>query len=84
VRSVVTDASVFVPFFVERNKARFPGMQIVGDCPWRRVLDLWPEPLSGLTDRDRGPRLQQPLRRGHELRPQALEQARNVRPRRVL
>jgi len=29
---------------------RFPGMQIVDDCPWRRMLDLWPEPLSGLTD----------------------------------
>ena len=29
---------------------KFPGMQIVDDCPWRRVLELWPEPLSGLTD----------------------------------
>lgn len=28
----------------------FPGMQIVDDCPWRRVLELWPEPLYGLTD----------------------------------
>ena len=25
-------------------------MQIVDDCPWRRVLELWPDPLSGLTD----------------------------------
>ena len=29
---------------------RFPGMQIVDDCPWKRVLELWPDPLSGLTD----------------------------------
>jgi predicted nucleic acid-binding protein len=25
-------------------------MQIVDDCPWKRVLELWPNPLSGLTD----------------------------------
>jgi len=29
---------------------KFPGMQIVDDCPWRRVLELWPDPLSALTD----------------------------------
>jgi len=29
---------------------KFPGMQIVDDCPWKRVLELWPDPLSGLTD----------------------------------
>ncbi|MGZ5441091.1 MAG: PIN domain-containing protein [Thermoanaerobaculia bacterium] len=29
---------------------RFPGMKIVDDCPWKRVLELWPDPLSGLTD----------------------------------
>ena len=29
---------------------RFPGMQIVDECPWKRVLELWPDPLSGLTD----------------------------------
>jgi predicted nucleic acid-binding protein len=28
----------------------FPGMQIVDDCPWRRVLEIWPDPLAGLTD----------------------------------
>ena len=28
----------------------FPGMQIVDDCPWKRVLELWPDPFSGLTD----------------------------------
>jgi hypothetical protein len=29
---------------------KFPGMQIVDDCPWRRILEIWPDPLSGLTD----------------------------------
>ena len=29
---------------------RFPGMQIVDDCPWRRILEMWPDPLPGLTD----------------------------------
>ena len=29
---------------------KLPGMQIVDDCPWKRVLELWPDPLSGLTD----------------------------------
>jgi predicted nucleic acid-binding protein len=28
----------------------FPGVQIVDDCPWRRVLEVWPDPLSGLAD----------------------------------
>jgi len=29
---------------------KFPGMQIVDDCPWKRVLELWPDPLAGLAD----------------------------------
>jgi hypothetical protein len=29
---------------------RFPGMQVVDDCPWRRILEIWPDPLTGLTD----------------------------------
>jgi predicted nucleic acid-binding protein len=28
----------------------FPGMQIVDDCPWKRILEIWPDPLSGFTD----------------------------------
>jgi predicted nucleic acid-binding protein len=28
----------------------FPGMRIVDDCSWRRILELWPDPLAGLTD----------------------------------
>ena len=29
---------------------RFPGMRIADDCPWRRLLEIWPDPLPGLTD----------------------------------
>ncbi len=28
----------------------FPGVHIVDDCPWKRVLEIWPEPLPGLAD----------------------------------
>jgi predicted nucleic acid-binding protein len=28
----------------------FPGVQIVHDCPWKRVLEIWPDPLPGLAD----------------------------------
>lgn len=28
----------------------FPGMQVVDDCPWKRILKMWPDPVSGLTD----------------------------------
>lgn len=28
----------------------FPGMQVVDDCPWKRILEIWPDRLSGLTD----------------------------------
>ena len=28
----------------------FPGVQIVDDCPWKTVLEIWPEPLPGLAD----------------------------------
>ena len=33
-----------------RDVITFPGMQIVDDCPWKRVLELWPDPLAGLAD----------------------------------
>ena len=35
---------------VVRAVTGFPGMQVVDDCPWRRVLEIWPDPLTGLTD----------------------------------
>ena len=28
----------------------FPGVQVVGECPWKRVLEIWPDPIAGLTD----------------------------------
>jgi len=33
-----------------RALVSFPGVQIVDDCPWKRVLDVWPDPLPGLAD----------------------------------
>lgn len=33
-----------------RALVSFPGVQIVDDCPWKRVLELWPDPLPGLAD----------------------------------
>ena len=28
----------------------FPGLQVVDDCPWSRIFDLWPGALPGLAD----------------------------------
>ena len=28
----------------------FPGMQVVNDCSWKRLLEIWPDPVAGLTD----------------------------------
>lgn len=33
-----------------RALVSFPGVLIVDDCPWRRVLEVWPDPLPGLAD----------------------------------
>ena|SRR5437764_9729620 len=33
-----------------RDVAAFPGAQIVDDCPWKRVLEVWPRPLADLAD----------------------------------
>ena len=33
-----------------RALVSFPGAQIVDDCPWKRVLEIWPDPLPGLAD----------------------------------
>lgn len=35
---------------VVRAVISFPGMRVVDDCPWKQVLEIWPDPLSGLTD----------------------------------
>lgn len=33
-----------------RDVLSFPGVQIVDDCPWGRVLEVWLDPLPGLAD----------------------------------
>lgn len=33
-----------------RDLFALPGLRVVDDCPWRRILDLWPHPLSDLAD----------------------------------
>jgi len=33
-----------------RALVSFPGVQIVDDFPWKRVLEVWPDPLPGLAD----------------------------------
>jgi predicted nucleic acid-binding protein len=33
-----------------RDLVSFPGVQTIDDCPWRRILEIWPDPLSGLAD----------------------------------
>ena len=33
-----------------RDVIAFPGVQIIDDCPWKRVLNIWPTPLSALAD----------------------------------
>ena len=33
-----------------RALVSFPGVRIVDHCPWKRVLEVWPDPLPGLAD----------------------------------
>ena len=33
-----------------RAVVTFPGMRIVDDCSWKRVLEIWPDPVPGLAD----------------------------------
>ena len=33
-----------------RDVIAFPGVQLIDDCPWKRVLQIWPDPLTGLAD----------------------------------
>jgi predicted nucleic acid-binding protein len=35
---------------VVRAVTTFPGVQLVDECSWKRVLDIWPDPVTGLTD----------------------------------
>jgi predicted nucleic acid-binding protein len=33
-----------------RDLLSFPGLQVIDECPWKRIFELWPEPLPGLAD----------------------------------
>jgi predicted nucleic acid-binding protein len=33
-----------------RDIIAFPGVHLVDDCPWKRVIELWPDPLPSLAD----------------------------------
>jgi predicted nucleic acid-binding protein len=35
---------------VVRAVTSFPGTQLVDECPWKRLLEIWPVQLSGLVD----------------------------------
>lgn len=35
---------------VIRDLVTTPGVQAIDTCPWRRVFELWPNPLPGLAD----------------------------------
>jgi len=35
---------------VIRAVTSFPGMRIIDECPWKRILEIWPDPVSGLAD----------------------------------
>ena len=33
-----------------RDLIALPGVRVIDECPWRRVLEFWPKPLSSLAD----------------------------------
>lgn len=33
-----------------RDVITLPGARVIDDCPWKRVLDVWPDPLPSLAD----------------------------------
>jgi len=33
-----------------RDLIALPGLLLIDDCPWKRTLDSWPDPLSSLAD----------------------------------
>lgn len=35
---------------VIRDVVTTPGVQTIDTCPWPRIFELWPKPLSGLAD----------------------------------
>ena len=35
---------------VIRDVIAFPGVQVTDDCPWKRVMEIWPRPFHDLAD----------------------------------
>jgi predicted nucleic acid-binding protein len=33
-----------------RDLVVFPGVQLIDDCPWKRVLEVWPDAMTSLAD----------------------------------
>jgi predicted nucleic acid-binding protein len=33
-----------------RDVISFPGLRVIDDCPWKRVLEVWPDSLPSLAD----------------------------------
>jgi predicted nucleic acid-binding protein len=33
-----------------RDLIAFPGLHLIDECPWKRVMDLWPSPLPSIAD----------------------------------
>ena len=33
-----------------RDIVSFPGVRVIDDCSWKRVLEVWPDPLPSLAD----------------------------------
>lgn len=33
-----------------RDVVTLPGARVIDDCPWKRVLEVWPHPLPSLAD----------------------------------
>jgi predicted nucleic acid-binding protein len=33
-----------------RDVVNFPGVRVIDDCPWKRVLEVWPDPFPSLAD----------------------------------
>lgn len=33
-----------------RDVIAFPGVRVIDDCPWKRVMEAWPDPLPSLAD----------------------------------
>lgn len=33
-----------------RDVITLPGARVIDDCPWKRVLEVWPDPLASLAD----------------------------------